>query len=61
MAHVVLLGDSIFDNAAYVGGAPDVAQQVRQRVPSGWKVTLRAIVAAVTEHDFGRRRTEVFA
>ncbi|MDP8949728.1 MAG: SGNH/GDSL hydrolase family protein, partial [Actinomycetota bacterium] len=31
MNHVVLLGDSIFDNAAYVGGAPDVVRQVRQR------------------------------
>ena len=24
VGHVVLLGDSIFDNAAYTGGAPDV-------------------------------------
>jgi hypothetical protein len=40
--HVVLLGDSIFDNGAYVGGAPDVATQLRQELP-GWKCSLLAI------------------
>ena len=29
VGHVVLLGDSVFDNAAYVAGAPDVVRQVR--------------------------------
>ena len=29
MKHVALLGDSVFDNAAYVGGGPDVARQLR--------------------------------
>jgi hypothetical protein len=29
MKHVVLLGDSIFDNKAYVGDGPDVIKQVR--------------------------------
>ena len=29
MKHIVLLGDSIFDNAAYVGGGPDVIEQLR--------------------------------
>ena len=43
MNHVVLLGDSIFDNAAYTGGAPDVVRQVRQRLPHGSKATLRAV------------------
>ena len=41
--HVVLLGDSIFDNAAYVAGAPDVVWQVHQRLPQGSKATLAAI------------------
>jgi lysophospholipase L1-like esterase len=41
--HVVLLGDSIFDNAAYTGGAPDVVHQVHQRLPRDWKATLRAV------------------
>ena len=44
MSHVVLLGDSIFDNAAYVTvGAPDVVRQVRQRLPHGSKATLAAV------------------
>jgi lysophospholipase L1-like esterase len=46
--HVVLLGDSIFDNAAYVGDAPDVVRQVRQRLPHGSKATLRAIDGSTT-------------
>ena len=43
VGHVVLLGDSIFDNAAYVAGAPDVVRQVRQRLPQGSKATLAAV------------------
>jgi hypothetical protein len=42
MKHVVLLGDSIFDNAAYVGTDPDVVRQVRQMLPEGWRATLNA-------------------
>jgi len=40
---LVLLGDSIFDNAAYVAGAPDVVRQVRERLPSGHGATLLAV------------------
>jgi lysophospholipase L1-like esterase len=47
--HVVLLGDSIFDNAAYVGRAPDVVEQVRQRLSHGSKATLRAVDGSTTE------------
>jgi hypothetical protein len=43
MAHVVLLGDSVFDNAAYVGGAPDVIAQLREQLPTGWRATLAAV------------------
>lgn len=39
----MLLGDSIFDNAAYVAGAPDVARQVRRRLPRGSGATLVAV------------------
>lgn len=46
--HVVLLGDSIFDNAAYVGGAPDVVRQLRESLPEGWSATLCAIDGSVT-------------
>lgn len=41
--HVVLLGDSIFDNKAYVNGGPDVIAQVRGQLPPGWKATLLAL------------------
>ena len=49
MNNLVLLGDSIFDNAAYTGGAPDVVQQVRQRLPPGWRATLGAVDGGTTE------------
>jgi lysophospholipase L1-like esterase len=48
LAHIVLLGDSIFDNAAYTGGAPDVVRQVRRRLPHGSKATLRAVDGGTT-------------
>ncbi|MBQ0824359.1 SGNH/GDSL hydrolase family protein [Microvirga sp. HBU67558] len=49
MSHVILLGDSIFDNGAYVRrGEPDVAAQVQARLPQGWKATLCAVDGAVT-------------
>ena len=41
--HIVLLGDSIFDNKAYVDGGPDVVEQVRGELPPGWKATLLAL------------------
>lgn len=41
--HVVLLGDSIFDNKAYVNGGPGVIEQVRDELPHGWKATLLAL------------------
>ncbi|NKX56379.1 SGNH/GDSL hydrolase family protein [Arthrobacter mobilis] len=46
--HVVLLGDSIFDNKAYVGGDPDVVAQLRGELPSGWRATLLAVDGDVT-------------
>jgi lysophospholipase L1-like esterase len=46
--HVVLLGDSIFDNAAYVAGAPDVVRQLRAALPGGWRASLLAVDGAVT-------------
>ena len=50
MNHLILLGDSIFDNAAYVPGQPDVIQQVRARIPTEWNASLLARDGAVT-HD----------
>jgi hypothetical protein len=46
--HVVLLGDSIFDNAAYVSGGPDVVIQLGALIPRGWKATLKAVDGART-------------
>ena len=48
MTHIVLLGDSIFDNAAYVRGQPDVVRQVQARLPAGRRATLAAVDGAVT-------------
>jgi hypothetical protein len=46
--HVVLLGDSIFDNKAYVRGGPDVVEHLSRRLPAGWEATLCARDGAVT-------------
>jgi hypothetical protein len=45
--HVVLLGDSVFDNAAYVGRDPDVRRQLEDLLPGGSHVTLAARDGAV--------------
>jgi lysophospholipase L1-like esterase len=54
MPHIVLLGDSIFDNGAYTNGGPDVITQLRELLPAGWRATLGAVDGATTE-DFGRQ------
>ena len=46
--HIVLLGDSIFDNAAYTRGAPDVATHLQRLLPSGWRATSLAVDGATT-------------
>ena len=48
MRHVVLLGDSIFANAAYTSGAPDVVSHLRRLLPAGWEATLSAVDGATT-------------
>lgn len=47
MPHLVLLGDSIFDNAAYVRGGPDVVTQLAGLLPAGWRATRCAVDGAV--------------
>jgi hypothetical protein len=44
--HIALLGDSVFDNAAYVAPGLDVAAALRRRAPA-WRVTLLARDGAV--------------
>jgi len=46
--HIVLLGDSIFDNKAYTGGEPDVVTHLTQMIPSPWRATLHAVDGATT-------------
>ncbi len=54
MPHIVLLGDSIFDNAPYTSGGPDVITQLRGILPSGWTATLEAVDGS-TMDDLGRQ------
>jgi Na+/H+ antiporter NhaD/arsenite permease-like protein len=53
MAHIVLLGDSVFDNAPYVAAGQEVIQQLRRRLPFDWQATLLArdgtVLADLTE------------
>lgn len=48
MPHVVLLGDSIFDNAVYVSDGPPVIDQVSAILPSDWTATLLAVDGDLT-------------
>lgn len=43
MPHLVLLGDSIFDNGVYVPNQPCVTDQVRKVLGAGWQVTRLAV------------------
>ena len=49
MPHLVLLGDSIFDNGAYTNGGPDIVSHVRGLLPPGWHATLLAVDGATTD------------
>lgn len=57
MNHVVLLGDSIFDNQSYVEPGPNVISQLcqtldqkkGQSVEEQWKATLLAVDGSVTQ------------
>jgi len=46
--HVVLLGDSILANGAYVGDGPDVIEQLNTNLPAGARATLGAMDGSVT-------------
>ena len=49
MSHIVLLGDSIFDNRAYVAPEPHVIHQLRGRLGRDWTATLLAVDGHVTD------------
>ena len=58
MPHVVLLGDSIFDNGAYTNGGPDVVTQLRRLLPPHWSASLVAVDGHVTG-DIARQLTKL--
>jgi hypothetical protein len=58
MTHIVLLGDSIFDNRAYVGTEPDVVSHLRALIPPDWQATLKAVDGNVAE-DVNRQLLEI--
>jgi hypothetical protein len=49
---IALLGDSVFDNGAYIGGAPDVAEQLRGCLPAS--VVLAAVDGSQCEQVGGQ-------
>ncbi len=51
MAHIVLFGDSIFDNKVYVGeNGKDVITHLRERLPNGWQATLKSVDGSMIEN-----------
>jgi GDSL-like lipase/acylhydrolase family protein len=56
--HIVLLGDSVFDNKAYVGDEPDVSAHLRAHLPAQWRTTLAAVDGAVAS-NVGRQLAQV--
>ena len=54
MSHVVLLGDSVFDNASYVPGNLPVIEQLRRQLPDRWQASLLAIDGDVTRGVAGQ-------
>jgi hypothetical protein len=58
MNHVVLLGDSILDNARYVPGGPSVIEYLNKVLPGGWRATLLARDGAGTA-EVGRQLDRV--
>lgn len=54
MPHLILLGDSIFDNAAYTEGGPDVVTQLNDLLPAGWTASLLATDGSTTDDIAGQ-------
>lgn len=55
--HVVLIGDSVFDNAAYVPGGPSVIGHLKRLLPNDWQATLVAIDGATVSTTFDQLET----
>jgi hypothetical protein len=52
LVHVALLGDSIFDNAFYTNGQPDVVAHLRSLLPRDWEASLLAVDGSVADDLF---------
>jgi hypothetical protein len=68
MKHIILLGDSIFDNKEGIplidlrlvcSEGADYANEIEPSIEGGRKIAA-SIVRLVNEHNFGSRRTEAF-
>jgi hypothetical protein len=55
---IPILGDSVFDNGAYVNGGPDVLRQLLQRLPFGWRASSEAVDGSVVA-DIPRQLEQV--
>ncbi len=49
MKHIILLGDSIFDNRPYVNGGKDTIANLCEQMPDDWTATLLAIDGSVAD------------
>lgn len=56
--HVALLGDSVFDNAAYVGAGEAVIDHLRARLGADWRASLIA-VDGTTTGDFAPQLSRI--
>lgn len=52
--HVVLIGDSIFDNGMYVPGGPPLIKQLQPILPKDWQASLVAVDGAVVSSVHGQ-------
>lgn len=52
--HIILLGDSIFDNKSYTGSQPDVITHLRALLPAASRATLLAVDGATTRSMAGQ-------
>ena len=59
MTHVVLLGDSVFDNGVYVAPGPDVIRQLRSRIGANGTASLLAVDGHVTRDVLARQLSRV--
>jgi len=52
--HIVLAGDSIFDNDGYVPGQPGVIAQLRTSIPKNWSASKIAVDGDCIRHVYSR-------